>query len=132
MGTPSDHVNQRLANLIINKQLPAWDKKELRMYKKMYPTSKAWLFLESDFPVPQPHRMSRYRGNRPAVTPVNLTVPSLDRSFTPDPTNALGSTPLTEAPLAQIPPVQAPSMPPHPIQVPKAQILPILSTVFTS
>lgn len=58
MGTPSDHVNQRLAKLIIDEQLPAWDEKDLRMYKKMYPTSKAWLFFS------------------------NVPVPSLDRSFT--------------------------------------------------
>ena len=95
MGRPSGHVNQRLANLVIDEQLPIWDENDLRMYKKIYPTSKAWILFESEFdsPVLQPHRMSRYRGNRPAVTPVNLTVPSLDLSFTPNPTNALGSIP---------------------------------------
>ena len=92
MSIPSDHVNQRLANLIIHKQLPVWDKKELRMYKKMYLTSKALLFQKYDFSIPQPHRMFRYRSNWPAVTPVNLTILSLDRSFTLDATNALGST----------------------------------------
>ena len=41
MGTPNGHVNQRLANLVIDEQLPIWDKNDLRKYKKMYPTSKA-------------------------------------------------------------------------------------------
>ncbi len=45
--------------------------------------------------------------------------------ITPDPTNTLGSTPLTEAPLAQIPLVQALSTPEYPIQVPIVQVLPI-------
>ncbi len=53
MGKPSGHVNQRLANLVIDEQLPAWDEKDLRKYKKMYPTSKAWILLESDSPVLQ-------------------------------------------------------------------------------
>lgn len=97
---PSDHINQRLAKLIINEQLPAWDKKKLRIYKKIYLLSKAWLFLESNFLVPPPHRMSRYKGNWPAMTPVNLTILSLDQSFLSDSINALGSTPLIAAPLA--------------------------------
>ena len=41
MGQPSSHVNQRLANFIIEKQLPTWDKNDLRNYKTMYLTSKA-------------------------------------------------------------------------------------------
>ena len=43
MGRPSGHVNQRLANLVIDEQLPIWDENDLRKYKKMYPTSKAWI-----------------------------------------------------------------------------------------
>ena len=41
MGKPSGHINQRLANLVINEQLPIWDKNNLCKYKKMYQTSKA-------------------------------------------------------------------------------------------
>ena len=41
MGRTGGHVNQRLANLVIDEQLPIWDKNDLRKYKKMYPTSKA-------------------------------------------------------------------------------------------
>ena len=55
MGKPSDHVNQCLANLVINEQLPISDKNDLRMYKKIYLTSKVWILLKSEFdsPVPQ-------------------------------------------------------------------------------
>ena len=55
MDRPSGHVNQRLAKFVIDEQLPIWDKNNLRKYKKIYPTSKAWILLESefDFPVPQ-------------------------------------------------------------------------------
>ena len=35
------HVNQRLANLVINKSLLTWDKNDLFYYKSIYPTSKA-------------------------------------------------------------------------------------------
>ena len=41
MGRPGGHVNQRLANLVTDEQLPIWDENDLRKYKKMYPTSKA-------------------------------------------------------------------------------------------
>ena len=40
MGRPSDYINQRLANLVINEQLWIWDKNDLHKYKKMYPTSR--------------------------------------------------------------------------------------------
>ncbi len=52
---PGGHINQRLANLVIDEQLPIWDKNDLRKYKKIYPTSKAWIFLEFEFnsPIPQ-------------------------------------------------------------------------------
>lgn len=43
MGTPSKHINQRLASFVINEKLLLLDKKDLLLYKKMYPTSKAWL-----------------------------------------------------------------------------------------
>ena len=46
------HVNQRLANLVINKQLLIWDKNNLCKYKKMYPTSKTWVVLKSEFESP--------------------------------------------------------------------------------
>ena len=46
IGRPGGHVNQRLANLVIDEQFPAWDKNNLVDYKAMYPTSKAWLLLE--------------------------------------------------------------------------------------
>ncbi len=46
MGTVNGHVNQRLANLITDEQLPVWDETELLEYKSMYPTSKAWILLE--------------------------------------------------------------------------------------
>ena len=49
MGRPSGHVNQHLANLVINKQLLIWDKNDLRKYKKIYLTSKTWILLESEF-----------------------------------------------------------------------------------
>lgn len=48
MGEPSGHVNQGLANLIIDKQLLAWDPNDLRNSKKMYLISKTWLFLDFD------------------------------------------------------------------------------------
>ena len=41
MDTSSNHVNQRLASLIIDKKLLIWDKNNLRIYKKMYSMSKA-------------------------------------------------------------------------------------------
>ena len=46
MGKPSGHVNHCLANLVINEQLPIWDKNDLCTYKKIYPASKAWILLE--------------------------------------------------------------------------------------
>ena len=55
MGKPSGHVNHRLANFVINEQLPIWDKNDFRIYKKIYLLSKAWILLQSKFhsPVPQ-------------------------------------------------------------------------------
>ena len=40
MSRPSSHVNQRLANLVINEQLPIWDENNLRKRKKIYSSSK--------------------------------------------------------------------------------------------
>ena len=34
MGTFNNHVNQCLANFIIDEQLPIWNKNDFRMYKK--------------------------------------------------------------------------------------------------
>lgn len=34
------HLNEYLANLIIDKQLPIWDKNDFCSYKKMYPLPK--------------------------------------------------------------------------------------------
>ncbi len=60
MDKPSGHIYQYLANLVTNEQLLIWDKNDLRKYKKMYWTSKAWLLLEFkfDFPVSQQLRPS--------------------------------------------------------------------------
>ena len=52
IGRLSDYINQRLANLVIDEQLPIWDKKDLRKYKKIYITSRAWVILESEFDSP--------------------------------------------------------------------------------
>ncbi len=41
ISRPGDHVNQRLANLIIDERLLIWDKNNFRKYKKIYPISKA-------------------------------------------------------------------------------------------
>ena len=42
MGRPSDHI-------VINKQLPIWDKNKFCTYKKIYLMSKALIFLKSKF-----------------------------------------------------------------------------------
>ena len=52
MGRPGGYINQRLANLVIDKQLLIWDENDLRKYTKMYLTSKAWILLESEFDSP--------------------------------------------------------------------------------
>lgn len=46
MGQHGGHINQRLANFVISKQLLAWEKKNLRDYKIIYLASKAYSFLE--------------------------------------------------------------------------------------
>ena len=52
IGKLSGHVNQRLANFVTEEQLPTWDENNLCKYKKIYPTSKAWILLESEFKFP--------------------------------------------------------------------------------
>ena len=105
MGRPSDHVNQRLANLVIDEQLPIWDENDLRKYKKIYPTSKAWILLESEFDSPVPQQLT------PSIEPkINPIDNRRQQSFIPGP---------------EIHPVQAPPTPAHPIQIPTAQVLPI-------
>ena len=121
MGTANGHVNQRLANLIIDEQLPIWDKNDLRKYKMIYPTSKAWVLLE----LRHSHLPQQLTSSVKAkINPVN---DRRQQSFTPgpvnvtlNPVNAHGSTPPTKAFLAQIPPVQAPPTPAHLIQAPAA------------
>lgn len=49
MGRPSGHINQYLANLIIDKKLLIWDKNDLRKYKKIYLTSKIYIFFKLEF-----------------------------------------------------------------------------------
>ena len=49
MSKPDCHINQYLASLVIDKQLSIWNKNNFRKYKKIYPASKAWVFLESEF-----------------------------------------------------------------------------------
>lgn len=46
MNIVNSHINQRLANFIIDKQLPVWDKIKLLKYKSMYPILKIWIPLE--------------------------------------------------------------------------------------
>ena len=46
MGISNGHVNQRLANVVIDEQLPSWDEIDLFEYKSMYLTSKVWVLLE--------------------------------------------------------------------------------------
>ena len=126
MGTPNGHVNQRLANLVIDEQLPTWDKNDFLHYKSMYPTSKAWLLLELRHShLPQQHTPSI----KAKINPINdrrqQSFTPRPANVTPNPANALGSIPPTGALLAQILPVQAPPIPAHPIQVPTAQVLPI-------
>ncbi len=125
MGRPGGHVNQRLANLIINEQLPIWDKNDLRKYKKMYPTSKVWVLLESEFDFPVPQQLTP--SIKIKINPINdrrqQSFTPGPANVTPNPANALGSTPPTEALLTQIPPIQAPPTPAQPIQVPTAQVL---------
>lgn len=81
MNIPSSYVNQHFANLIINEELPVQDKNDLRKFKKMYETSKAWLFLESDFPLPELDRKSRYKDNWQTVTSFDVSILFLDQSF---------------------------------------------------
>ena len=58
IGRPSGHVNHRLANLVINKQLLIWDKNDFRKYKIIYSISKTWILLESVFASFVPHQLT--------------------------------------------------------------------------
>ncbi len=126
MGKSSGPVNQRLANLVIDEQLPVWDESELLKYKSMYPMSKAWILLELRHSHPSQQITPSIEVN---INPIDdrrqhIFTPEPPKII-PDPANAFGSTPSTKALLAQIPPVQAPPISAHPIQVPTAQVLPI-------
>ena len=137
MGRPIGHINQRLANLVIDEQLPIWDKNDLRKYKKMYPTSKAWVLLESEFdsPVPQqltpsieaktnPINNQQQQSFTPAPVPIHVT---------PDPANSFGSTlpihqpTITSGPaqIGSIPPADLPQQPFNASANPYTQIPPI-------
>ncbi len=110
----------------------------------MYPTSKAWVLLESEFDFPVPQQLTPsvetkinsidYQRQqtimlRPAqidliplmrqetITPRPTHIGSIPpiRQIISDPTNALGLAPSIEVLLAQIPLVQALPTPEHPI-----------------
>lgn len=49
MDRPGDYVNQRLVNLIINEQLPIWDKNNFCKYEKIYLISIIQVFLKFKF-----------------------------------------------------------------------------------
>lgn len=46
MSRYSSHVNERLANLVINEQLSTWDKNNFFIYKLIYLILKVWIFFE--------------------------------------------------------------------------------------
>lgn len=46
VSKPNSHVNQHLVNLVINKQLPIWNKNNFCNYKTIYLALKAWPPLE--------------------------------------------------------------------------------------
>ena len=97
MGSPSDHVNQRLVNLIIDEQLPIWDENNLRKYKKIYPSSKTWILLESEFYSPVPQQLT------PSIEAKTYPIREQLFTFGPAnvtfyPANALGLTSLAKAP----------------------------------
>lgn len=81
IGIPNDHIKYCLANFVINKQVPIWDKNNFYKYRKMSPTLKIWLFLESDFFVFQIYRMSKYKINQLVVTTINISIFSMDQLF---------------------------------------------------
>ena len=49
MDKSSGHVSQCQANLVIDEQLPIWDKNNLCKYRKIYLKSKTLIFLKSEF-----------------------------------------------------------------------------------
>ena len=82
MGRPSGHINQRLANLVIDEKFPIWDKNDFRTYKKIYPTSKTWILFESKFDAPIPQQLTL------SIEPkINLIDNQKQQSFTPAPRN---------------------------------------------
>ncbi len=46
MDISNGHINERLANLVINKQILTCDKNNLLYYKSIYPMLKTWLVLK--------------------------------------------------------------------------------------
>ncbi len=133
MGRPGGHVNQRLANLVINEQLPIWDENDFRKYKKIYPTSKTWILLESEFNslIPQqltpsieaktnPINNQQQQSFIPAPVPVNVTS-GLANAFTPPPPNFTPVPPhVTSHPvnaLGSTPPICQPTITPGPAHI---------------
>ncbi|WP_375449258.1 hypothetical protein, partial [uncultured Nostoc sp.] len=116
MGRPGGHVNQRLANLVIDEQLPIWDENDLRKYKKIYPTSKAWILLESEFDSPVPQQLTPSikpkinpidNRKQQSFTPAPVNVTPVPPNVTPGPANAFGSTS----------PIHQPTITPRPAQI---------------
>ena len=110
MGRPSGHVNQCLANLVIDEQLPIWNENNLYKYKKMYPILKAWVLLElRESLMPQQLTLSIEEkinpidnGRQQTMTPKPAQIGSIplicQESIIPHPANTLGSTPLIRQP----------------------------------
>ena len=69
MDRLSGHINQRLAKLIIDKQFLIWDKNNLCKYKKIYPTSKTWIFLKSKFDSPISQQLTLFI--KPNINPID-------------------------------------------------------------
>ena len=82
IGRPSGHVNQCLANLIIDEQLLIWDENNLCTYKKIYPTSKVWILLEFEFDSLVPQQLTP--SIKPKINPIDNRK---QQSFTPAPVN---------------------------------------------
>ncbi len=133
MDRPSGHVNQRLANLVIDEQLLIWDKNDFRKYKKIYLTSKVWILLESEFnsPISQqltpsievktnPINNQQQQSFTPAPVPVNVTS-GLANAFTPPPPNFTPVPPhVTSYPvnaLGSTPPIRQLTITPGPAQI---------------
>ena len=108
MGRPSGHVNQRLANLVIDEQLPVWDESELLEYKSMYPESKAWVLFELRHSHPS-------RRITPSVeVDINPIDDQRQQTFTPEPPKI---TPDPANAFDSIPPIRQPTITPGPAQI---------------